>query len=110
MPDPKRTSSPNGQAFALSIPSSPSATAGTQASQGTTAQAYSSSPPLEEPTVGVRVIAAVESSPVADHLEMGPPLSSKTAQYGIHGSSYGPILPESVLNTMAPRLLDASTL
>ncbi len=82
----------NGQPFALCIPSSPSATAGTQASQGTTAQAYSSSPPLEEPTVGVRVIAAVESSPVADHLEMGPPLSSKTAQYGIHGLSYGPCM------------------
>ncbi len=41
-----------------------SATAGTQASQGTTAQAYSNSPPLEEPTVGVGVIPAAETSPI----------------------------------------------
>ncbi len=41
------------QPSALCFPSSRSATAGTQASQGTTAQAYSYSPPLEEPAVGV---------------------------------------------------------
>ncbi len=54
-----------------------SATAGTQASQGTTAQADPNSAPLEEPTVGVGVIPAAESSPVADPFEMGPPLSSE---------------------------------
>ncbi len=57
--------------------SSLSATTGTQASQGTTAQAHSNSPPLEEPTVDVGVIPAAESSPVASPLETGPPLSSE---------------------------------
>ncbi len=71
------------QPSALCFPSSHSATAGAQASQGTTAQAYSNSPPLEEPTVGVRVIPAAESSPVADPLETGPPLSSEQ-QYMIY--------------------------
>ncbi len=46
------------QSSALCSPSDCSATAGTQASQGTTAQAYSNSPPLEEPAVGVGVIPA----------------------------------------------------
>ncbi len=63
------------QPSALCFPPSHSATAGTQESQGTTAQADSNSPPLEETTVGVGVIPAVESSPVADPLETGPPLS-----------------------------------
>ncbi len=52
------------QPFALCFPPSRSATAGTQASQGTMAQAYFDSPLLEEPTVGVRVIPGAESSPV----------------------------------------------
>ncbi len=50
-----------------------SATAGTQASHGAMAQVDSNSPPLEEPTVGVGVIPAAESSPVADPLETGHP-------------------------------------
>ncbi len=62
---------------ALCFPSNRSATAGTQASQGATAQAYSNSPPLEEPAVGVGSIPAARSSPVADTLEMAPPLSSE---------------------------------
>ncbi len=41
------------QPSALCFSPSRSATAGTQASQGTTAQADSNSPPLEEPTMGV---------------------------------------------------------
>ncbi len=65
------------QPSALCFPSSGSATAGTQTSQGTTAQAYSNIPPLEKPTVGVRVIPAAESSPVPNPLETGPPLSSE---------------------------------
>ncbi len=58
------------QPSALCFPSSRSATAGTQASQGTMAQDYSNSPPLEEPTVGVGVIPAAEISPVADPLDL----------------------------------------
>ncbi len=80
----------NGPAFRSMLSPSRSATAGIQASQGTTAQAYSNSPPLEEPTVGVRVIPAAESSPVADPLET--PSLKRTARYGIHGSSYGPCM------------------
>ncbi len=49
-------------------------------------------PPLEEPTVGVRVIPAAKSSSMADPLETGPSLSSGTARYGIHGLSYGPCM------------------
>ncbi len=65
------------QPSALCFLPSRSATTGTQASQGTMAQADSNIPPLEEPTVGVKVIPAAESSPVADPLETGPPLSSE---------------------------------
>ncbi len=65
------------QPSALCFPPSRSATAGTQVSQGTMAQAYSNSPPLEEPTMGVRVIPAAESSPVVNPLGTGPPLSSE---------------------------------
>ncbi len=61
----------------LCFPPSRSATAGTQANQGTTAQADSNSLHLEEPTVGVGVIPAAESSPVAYPLETGPSLSSE---------------------------------
>ncbi len=46
-------------------------------SQGTTAQASFNSPPLEEPTMGVRIIPAAYGSPVANPLETGPPLSSE---------------------------------
>ncbi len=60
------------QSYALCFPSNCSATAGTQANQG--AQAYSNSPSLEEPAVGVGVIPAARSSPVANPLETGPPL------------------------------------
>ncbi len=65
------------QSSALCFSSNRSAPAGTQASQGATAQAYSKSPPLEEPAVGVGVIPAARSSPVANPLETGPPLSSE---------------------------------
>ncbi len=80
------------QPSALFFPTSRSAAAGTQASQGTTAQADSNSPPLEEPTVGVEVIPAAESSSMADPLETGPPLSMRTARKGIHRPSYGPCM------------------
>ncbi len=59
------------QSSALCFPSNRSATAGTQASQGTMAQTHSNSPPLEEPAVGVGVIPAARSSPLADPLETG---------------------------------------
>ncbi len=65
------------QPSALCFPSNCSATAGTQASQGATAQTHSNSPPLEEPAVGVGFIPVAQSSPVADPLETGPPLSSE---------------------------------
>ncbi len=88
-----------------------SATAGTQASQGTMAQADFNSHPLEEPTVSVRVIQGAESSPVADPLETGPPLSSERQDMASTALVLGPvfvaaqrepfILPERVLNTMA---------
>ncbi len=58
------------QSSALCFPSNRSATAGTQASQGATAQTYSNSPSLEETAVGVRVIPAAWSKSVADPLEM----------------------------------------
>ncbi len=67
----------NGSAF-RSMLSSLSTTAGTQASQGTTAQADSNSPPLKEPTVGVKVIPAAESIPVANPLETGPSSLKRT--------------------------------
>ncbi len=41
------------------------------------AQAYSNSPRLEESAVGVGVTPAARSSPVANPLETGPPLSSE---------------------------------
>ncbi len=50
------------QSSALCFSSNCSAPAGTQASQGATAQAYSKIPPLEEPAVGVGVIPAARSS------------------------------------------------
>ncbi len=89
----------------------------TQTSQGATAQTYSNSPPLKEPAVGVGVIPAARSSPVADPLETGPPLSSERndmarvmgpACVAAQREPFG--LPERILNTMATRLLDASTL
>ncbi len=103
------------QPSALCFPPSHSGTAGTQASQGTTSQADSNNPPLEEPTVGVGVIPAAESSPVADPLETGTPLDM-VPRYGIHdmvstARVMGPacvaarqepfVLPERVLNSMA---------
>ncbi len=98
------------QPSALCFSPSRSATAGTQASQGTTAQVDCKSPPLEEQTVGVRVIPAAESSPVADPLEMGPPLSGERHDIASTAQFMGPacvaarrepfVLPERVLNTM----------
>ncbi len=80
-------------------------------SQGKTAQADSNSPPLEEPTVGVGVIRSAESSPVADPLEMGSPLSSVRHDMASTARVMGPpcvaarrepfVLPERILNTMA---------
>ncbi len=99
------------QPSTLCFPHSRSATAGTQASQGTTSQAYSNSPVLEEPIVGVWIIPAAESSPVADHLKTGPPLSSKRHEMASMARFMGPacvaarrepfVLPEPVLDTMA---------
>ncbi len=98
------------QPSALCLPLSRSATAGTRANQGTMAQADSNSPPLKEPTVGVGVIPAVESSSRADPLEMGPPLSSKRHDMASTARVMGPacvaarqepfVLPERVLNAM----------
>ncbi len=99
------------QPSTLCFPHSRSATAGTQASQGTTSQAYSNSPVLEEPIVGVWIIPAAESNPVADHLKTGPPLSSKRHEMASMARFMGPacvaarrepfVLPEPVLDTMA---------
>ncbi len=80
----------------------------TQTSQGAMAQTYSNNPPLEEPAVGVGVIPAARSSPVADPLETGPPLSSERydmarvmgpACVAAQREPFG--LPERILNTMA---------
>ncbi len=99
------------QPSTLCFPPSRSATAGTQASQVTTAQADSNSTPLEEPTVGVGVIPAAKSSPVADTLETEPPFSSERHDMASTAREMGPacvaarrepfVLPERVLNTMA---------
>ncbi len=88
-----------------------SATAGTQTSQGTTSQASFNSTPLEEPTVGVRIIPAADGSPVANPLETGPPFSSERHDMVSTARVIGPAcvaarrepfsLPECVLNTMA---------
>ncbi len=99
------------QPSALCVPSNRSATAGTQTSQGTTAQASSNSPPLEEPAVGVRIIPAARGSPLAYSLETRPPLSSERHAMASMARVMGPAcvaaqrepfdLPERVLNTMA---------
>ncbi len=101
----------NGPAFHSMFPPNRSATAGTQASQGTTAQADSNSPPLEEPTVGVRIIPAAHGSPVANPPETGPPFSSGRHDMASTARVMGPAcvaarwepfsLPERVLSTMA---------
>ncbi len=61
--------------------------------------------------MGVRVIPVAESSPVADPLETGPPLSSERHDMAFTARVMGPacvaarwepfVLPERVLNTMA---------
>ncbi len=99
------------QSSAVCFSSNHSATAGTQASQGATAQVYSNSSALEEPAVGVGVIPAARSSPVANHLETGPPLSSKWHAMASTARVIGPAcvaaqrepfdIPERVLSTMA---------
>ncbi len=99
------------QPSAPCFPPSHSATAGTQASQGTTAQAYSNSTPLEEPNVGFGVIPTTESSPVADPLKTGLSLSSEWHNLASTARVMGPscvaarrepfILLEHVLDTMA---------
>ncbi len=98
---------------ALCVPSNRSATTGTQTSQGTTAQASSNSPPLEEPAVGVGVIPAARSSPMAHSHETGPPLSRKQHAVASTARVMGPAcvatqrepfdLPERVLNTAEAR-------
>ncbi len=98
------------QPSALRFLPSRSATAGTQASQGTTAQADPNSPPLEEQTVGVGVIPAAQSSPMADPHDTGPPLSSERHDMASTARVMGPVcvaarrepfvLPECVLNTI----------
>ncbi len=95
------------QPSALCFHPSRSATAGTPASQRSTVQVYSNSPPLEEPTVGVGVIPAAESIPLRRDLlsqangtilastgrVMGPAcVAARREHFG---------LPERVLNTMA---------
>ncbi len=88
----------------------PASCSPTQVSQGTTTQADSNSPLLEEPTVDVGVISAAESSLVADPLETRPPLSSERHDMASTAQVMGPacvaarrepfILPERVLNTV----------
>ncbi len=66
--------------------------------------------------MGVRVIPAARSSPVADPLETGPPLSSERYDMASTARIMGPAcvaaqrepfsLPEHVLNTIESRLLD----
>ncbi len=100
-----------GPQMALCFFPNRSATAGTQTSQGTTAQASFNSPPLEEPTVGVRIIPAADGSPVANPSETGPPFSSERHDMASTARVMGPAcvaarrelfsLPERVLNTMA---------
>ncbi len=80
------------QPSTLSFSPSRSATAGTKASQGTTAQADSNSPPLKEPIVGVGIIPAAESSPVGRSPWDGTSSLNRTARYGIHGPNYGPCM------------------
>ncbi len=99
----------SGPVFRSILSPNRSATAGTQASQGATAQTYSNSPPLEESVVGVVVIPAARSSPVADPLETGSPLSSERYTMASTARVMGPAcvatqrepfgLPEHVLNT-----------
>ncbi len=99
------------QPSALCFSPSRFATADTQTSQGITAQADFNSPPLEEPTMSVGVIPAAESSPVADPLETGPPLSSERHDLASTARVMGPtyvatrrepfFLPKRVLNNMA---------
>ncbi len=89
------------QSSALCFPSNRSATAGTQACQGATAQTHSNSPPLEEPAMGVGVIPAARRPPLSSEQHdmastarvMGP--ACVAAQWEPFG------LPERVLNTMA---------
>ncbi len=93
------------------FPPNRSATAGTQTSQGTTAQASLNSPDLEEPTVGVRIIPAAHGSPVANPPQTGPPFSSWRHDMASTAQVMGPAcvaarwepfsLPERVLSTMA---------
>ncbi len=99
------------QSSALCFSSNRSATAGTQASQGATTQTYSNRAPLEEPAVGVGVIPAAQSSPVANPFETGPSLSSERHAMASTAQVMGPTcvaaqrepfnLPERVLNMMA---------
>ncbi len=99
------------QSSALCFLSNRSATSGTQASQGATAQAYSNSPPLEEPAVDVRVIPAARSSPVVNPLETGPLLSSERHAIASMARVISPAcvaaqrepfdVPENVLSMMA---------
>ncbi len=108
---PARGSENLGKLWQGSISPNRSATAGTQTSQGTTAQVSINSPPLEEPTVGVTIIPAANSRPVTNSLETGPPLSSERHDMGSTAWAMGPAcvaarrepfsLPERVLNTMA---------
>ncbi len=89
------------QPSALCFAPSRSATTGNQGSQGTTAQADSNNPPLEEPTVGVGVIPAAESSSMADPLETGPPLLSERHDMASTARVMGACPKECVLNTTA---------
>ncbi len=75
------------------------------------AQASLNSPPLEESTVGVRIIPAADGSPVANPIETGSPLSGERHDMASTARVMGSAcvaarrepfsLPERVLNTMA---------
>ncbi len=78
------------QPSSLCFPPNRSATTGTQTSQRTMAQASINSPPLEEPTLGVRIIPAANSRPVADSLETGPHLSSERHDMASTAQAMGP--------------------
>ncbi len=103
------TKSTDAQLSALCFPPSRSATAGTRASQGITAQADSNSPPLEEPTMS-ELFQQLLSAPWPIPLRQD--LLSRERHYMVSTAQVmGPacvaarrepfVLPEHVLNTMA---------
>ncbi len=80
------------QPSALCPPPNRSATAGTQASQGTTAQASFNSPLWRKQPWVSELFQLLIAAPCVNPLETGPPALKRMAWYGIHGPSYGPCM------------------